>query len=120
MYTIKTDISKNRIYITFTGFLSYEEAKKCTDETIVATGHLKHGYDVITDISQLKPTLPEVTKEIERTQNHFKNSGVRRGVRIVGESALTGMQFKRLSGSIGYESINTASLEEAEKLLDAK
>lgn len=118
MYTIKTDTVKNRIQITFTGFLSLEEATKCTDETIIATGKLKHGYDVITDISQLKPTMPEITKEIERTQNHFKNSGVRHGVRVVGQSALTGMQFRRLSGSIGYESINVATLEEAEKFLD--
>lgn len=118
MYTIKTDVEKKRVYISFNGFLSYKEAKKCTDETITATSQFKHGYDVITDISQLKPTLPEVTKEIERTQAHFKNSGVRRGVRIVGQSSLTGMQFKRLSGSIGYESINVASLDEAEKLLD--
>lgn len=118
MYTIKTDAVKNRIYITFNGFLSYEDAKKCTDETITATSQFKHGYDVITDISQLKPTLPEVTKEIERTQAHFKSSGVRRGIRIVGQSSLTGMQFKRLSGSIGYESINVATLDEAEKLLD--
>ncbi|MHB8089733.1 MAG: hypothetical protein ACYDH2_15940 [Anaerolineaceae bacterium] len=118
MYTIKTDAAKKRVYISFSGFLSYEEAKKSTDETIIATNQFKHGYDVITDISQLKPTLPEVTKEIERTQAHFKNSGVRIGVRIVGQSALTGMQFKRLSGSIGYESVNVASMDEAEKLLD--
>jgi len=117
MYTIKTDLAKNRLYVTLNGFFTIDEMKKCVDETITATNKLKHGYDVITDISQFKPGTPEVTKEIQRAQAHFASSGARRGVRIVGENALSGMQFKRTGTQAGYSSTNVASLEAAEQVL---
>lgn len=72
---------------------------------------------MVTDISQFKPGTPEVTKEVERVQAHFVASGVRRGVRIVGASSLSGMQFKRTGSQAGYESTNVATLEEAEQIL---
>ena len=100
------------------GFFNYEEMKKCSDETIAMARKLKPGYDVITDISQFKPTTPEGTKEIERVQAYFKASGVRNGVRVVGENVLSGLQFKRMSVISGYDPTNVATLAEAEKLLD--
>jgi hypothetical protein len=118
MYNIRVDQTKNRLYVTLTGFFMLEEMKKCVDETIQATKKLKTGYDVISDVSQFKPGMPEVTKEIERVQKHFLASGVRRGLRVVGHSALIGMQFSRTSKEVGYNSTNVATVEEAEKILD--
>ncbi len=94
--------------------------KKCSDETIALAKKLKRGFDVITDISQFKPATPEATKEIERVQAFFKTSGVRHGVRVVGENVLSGMQFKRTGGIAGYVSSNVATLSEAEKLLESR
>jgi hypothetical protein len=119
MYQIKINESKNRLYITLSGFFSLEEMKKCSDETIAMTRKLKRGFDVITDISQFKPATPEATKEIERVQSFFKAFGVRRGVRVVGGNVLSGMQFKRTGGIAGYDSTNVATLAEAEKLLES-
>jgi hypothetical protein len=118
MYIIKTVQEKNRLYVTLIGFFTVVEMKKCVDETIQATKKLTSGYDVITDISQFKPGIPEVAKEIERAQAHFASSGVRRGLRVVGESALTGMQFNRTGKQAGYNSNNIDTLEEAERILD--
>ena len=89
MYNLKIDASKNRLYVTMVGFFNYEEMKKWADETIATAKKLRRGYDVVTDISQFKPTTPEGTKEIERVQVHFKISGVRLGVQVVGESVLS-------------------------------
>ena len=119
MYQIRVDVGKNRLYVTFSGFIQVEEAKKSVDEAIQATEKLRRGYDVITDVSQLKPSPPEVIAEIGRIQAHFIASGVRRGVRVVGEAALTGMQFSRTGKKINYNSNNVATLEEAEKVLEA-
>jgi hypothetical protein len=117
MYTIKPDQVKNRLYVSLVGFFAVEEMKKCVDETIDATKKLKLGYDVVTDISQFKAGTPEVAKEIERAQAHFVTSGARRGIRVVGTSLLSGMQFKRTGSQAGYQSTNVATLEDAEKAL---
>ena len=79
---------------------------------------LKPGYDVITDISKFSPVGLDALKEIERVQEYFRTSGVRYGVRIVGKSVVTGMQFKRIWKSVGFRSTNFDTLAEAEEFLD--
>jgi hypothetical protein len=120
MYKLKIDASKNRLYVTMAGFFNYEEMKKWADETMATAKKLNRGYEVITDISQFKPTTPEGTKEIERVQSFFKISGVRLGVQVVGENVLAGLQFKRMSALSGYDPTNVDTLAEAEKLLDSR
>jgi hypothetical protein len=118
MYTIRTDPLKNRLFIKLVGFFSLEEIVLCGDETIQAAKTLKPGYDVITDISEFKPALPEVAKDIERVQAFFSSSGIRRGVRVVGSAVVTRNQFSRTSREAGYESSSFATLEEAEIFLN--
>jgi len=117
MYTVRVDAAKNRLYVTLVGYFSIDEMKKCGDETIQATAQLRPGYDVVTDISQFKAGPPEVAKDIERVQAHFRKSGARQGVRIVGENALSGMQFRRTGAQAEYNSVNVPTLEAAEELL---
>jgi hypothetical protein len=119
MYSIRVDIARNRIYVTLVGFFSLAEIKKCGDETIDATRRLLPGYDVVTDITRFKAGTAEVAADIERVQAHFRRSGARQGVRIVGSNVLSGMQFRRTGTSAEYNSVNVESLEEAEKLLNA-
>jgi len=120
MTRLKIDSSKNRLYVTMAGFFSVEDMKKWSDETIAMAKKLKPGYDVVIDISQFKPTTPEGTKEIERVQVFFKSSGVRLGAQVVGENVLSGLQFKRMSITSGYDPTNVETLAEAEKLLDSQ
>ncbi len=117
MYQVKIDPVKNRLYITLTGFLNPEGMKKWASETISAAKKMNRGYDVIIDLTQFKPTSPEGAKEIERVQNFFKISGVRRGVQVVGDNVLGGLQFKRMSIQSGFDPVNVATLAEAENLL---
>jgi hypothetical protein len=120
MFKVHADPARNRLYLTLSGFFSFEEAKACGDETVAATRKLKAGYDVITDISEFKPGTQEVAKDIERVQAHFKATGARRGVRVVGGNAASSMQFARLASQAGFTSCNVATLVEAEKLLDSE
>jgi hypothetical protein len=117
MYTIRVDTVKNRLYVTLVGYFSIDEMKTCGDETIQATARLRPGYDVVTDITQFKAGPPEVAKDIERVQAHFRKSGARQGVRIVGGNVLSGMQFRRTSAQVEYSSVNVPTLEAAEELL---
>ena len=63
MQTLRIDKEKNRLYVVLTGFIDAEEMKANSDETIELTKQLKPGFDVITDISNFKPTKPEATKK---------------------------------------------------------
>jgi hypothetical protein len=120
MFKVHAETGRNRLYLTLSGFFTAEESKACGDQTVAATAKLKAGYDVITDISNFKPGTQEVAKDIERVQAHFKSTGARRGVRVVGGNAASSMQFARLATQAGFTSCNVATMDEAEKLLDAK
>jgi len=119
MYKLRSDVSKNRLYVQLEGLFTLEEMKRCVDETIAESRKLKHGYTVVTDISQLRTPSQDVATEIERVQAHFVASAVAHGARVVGESVITGMQFRRTSVQAGYPSINVRTLAEAESFLDS-
>ena len=117
-YNVRVNTLKNRLYISLVGYFSLEEIARCGDETIAATKKLRPGYDVITDIRQFKAGSPDVAKDIERVQAHFRKSGARQGVRIVAaDNLLTGIQFRRTGTQAQYNSVNVDSLEAAEALL---
>ena len=117
MYTIRVDSIKNRLYVTLDGYFTLEEMQRCGDETIEATAKLRRGYDVVTDITRFKAGPPEVAKDIERVQAHFRKSGARQGVRIVGGNVVSGMQFRRTGTQAEFNSVNVPTLEAAEELL---
>jgi hypothetical protein len=117
-WTMKADVARNRLYASLEGYFTADEMKRCADDTIEAAKKLRAGYCTITDISRCKPMPPEAAKDIERVQAYFRSSGARQGVRIVGTSVLSGMQFRRTGGSAEYNSVNMPSMEEAERFLD--
>ena len=116
---MKADPARNRLYGKLEGFFTAEDMKKCADDTIEKSKQLRLGYCTVTDVTRCKPMPPEATKEIERVQTHFRNSGARQVVRIVGGNTLSGMQFRRTGTSAEYNSVNMASMEEAEKFQDS-
>lgn len=118
MYSVKSDIKKNRLYITLEGFLKGPEMKECTDRAIEESRKLKSGYDVITDIKNFSPVDNQTVKEIERGQAHFKASNIRRGIRVAGKKVVTNLQFNRLGEQVGYDPDIVETMEEAEKLLN--
>jgi len=120
MYTVTVDIAKNRLYVTLVGFFDYKQIKECTDKTILELQKLKPGFDVITDISQFKPLGQDTLVEVERAQAQFKKSGIRYGIRVEGKAKLTSAQFSRIGKRVDYIPDTVETVEEAEKLLDAK
>jgi len=120
MYTVRADVEKNRLYVKLVGFFDNKEMKAATDATIEGIQKLKPGYDVINDISEFKPVGQDTLKEVERGQIYFKKSGIRYGIRIEGKTKLTNLQFNRIGKSVDYAANSVETMEEAEKLLDAK
>lgn len=117
MYTLKADTVKNRLLFTFAGLCTVEEMTRMADETAMKVKLLKPGFDVITDIRTYKPASPEVAAEVERAQVYMVKGGASRGVRVVGDSAVAGMQFGRTSKRVAYPSVNLPTFIEAERWL---
>ncbi len=120
MYTVTADTVKNRLYVKLVGFFDYKEMKEATDKTIVETAKLKPGFDVITDLSEFKPVGQDTLDEVKRGQAHLNKAGRRYAIRVEGKMKLTSLQFSRMGKNTDYMPDIVASLEEAEKLLDAK
>jgi hypothetical protein len=120
MFTVSADIAKNRLYVKLVGFFDYKEMKEATDKTIAETAKLKRGFDVITDLSEFKPVGQDTLDEVARGQAHLNKAGKRFAIRVEGKMKLTSLQFSRMGKNTDYMPDIVASLEEAEKLLDAK
>lgn len=119
MFTVKSDVEKNRLYITLVGFFHQDEMKACTDTTIAEIKKLKPGFDVVTDVSQFKPVGQEALDEVARGQAFFKSAGIRHGIRIEGDAVLSSNQFSRVGKAVDYNPNIVKTVADADKLLDS-
>jgi len=118
MYSIKSDLTKNILYITLEGFLSDEIVKTAADLTINEINKLKPGFSIINDISSFKPATAKGAEEIKRAQVYASAKGVSRIIRVVKQSHLGAMQFSRTAKDAGYDNEIASSVEEAERMLN--
>jgi len=122
MHKIRTDLTKNRLYVTLYGFSSMDQVNDTIREMKEAVQQLKPSFDVVTDISNYKPALPEIAQAIQWMQVFLKQSGMRRAVRIVSTTTqgprVTSSQFARTSRTVGYEAEIVSSVAEADRLLE--
>ncbi|MEW6516702.1 MAG: hypothetical protein AB1439_07365 [candidate division FCPU426 bacterium] len=122
-YSVKVDQAKNRLYLILEGFFSEAEAKSAADEVIVQARKMKPGFSVVNDISKAQPFSEEGTAHIQRAQSFLQQQGVGRVIRVVeARNILSRMQFERKGKEAGYTASQevAATLEEADRMLDAK
>ncbi len=117
---IHADVAKNRLYMILGGFFQDEEVEKAVDKVMEEVNKLKPGFDVINDISEFKPASPKAAEEIKRGQLFVVQNGMRKTIRIFGESVIAEAQFDRQSKASGYKADTAASIAEAERILDGK
>ncbi|MDY7031867.1 MAG: hypothetical protein SVY10_08150 [Thermodesulfobacteriota bacterium] len=118
---VRSDISKNRLYVTLDGYFTDNETKEAADRVIMEVNKLKPGFDIINNISTVKPTSPKGTEDLGRAIQYLADYGIRRAIRIVPSSYFAASQFSRVSSEIGGYDVHTASsMEEAERMLDGK
>jgi hypothetical protein len=116
-YEIRSNVTRNALFVRLEGFLTDTEAVEVADKVIAELERLRPGFDAITDITHFKPGSAKVASELMRTQQAYKAHGIRRVIRIVGESVVAKMQFQRTGEEVGLEMAYVSSFEEAEKLL---
>jgi hypothetical protein len=119
-YDIRANVAKNRLYLKLEGMMSEADAKKVHDTILAEIRKLKPGWAVINDISALKPTSDEATAYLRAAQEASAKLGVKRVVRVVGNQAITNLQWNRtLVDAQGTRADVAATVADAEKLLDA-
>jgi hypothetical protein len=117
-YKVWADVPKNRLYLILKGFMPDEMVKAAADLTIEEAKKLQPGFQVINDISELKPASQAGADEIKRAQAFLGSRGVKRVIRIVKPDNVTAkLQFARSSKDF-YKADTAASIEDAESILD--
>jgi hypothetical protein len=118
MFKTKADTRNNRLYITLAGLFQKDEAAKAAEAVIDASRQLMADFDVINDVSGLKPMTPEIEAGLKKVQKYLKTHGVRRVIRVVSDEETIGArQLRRTGMAIGYMGETAKSVAEAEKLL---
>ena len=121
MYKIKKDIVRNRLYISITGVLSLEEAKKARHSIEVEVEFLKPNFDLINDISKFIHGDEEAGKVLQGIMIFLIQKKVNYVIRVVGTSKTGLMQFANNSLPIdSYKLKYVPTMEEAETFLLSK
>jgi anti-anti-sigma regulatory factor len=118
MFQVTANPEKNRLYVTLEGHLEAPERLEAGKAFLAAIGQLRPGFDIVNDLSGLRPTDADGLKELRKLQAAAKIKGVRCVVRVA-RIPLSRLQVERTSQEVGLDSETVATLEEADARLDA-
>lgn len=117
MFTVTSDPSRNRLYITLAGHMEGAERQEVTKLILAEAAKLAHGFDVVTDITALHASDQDGFKDLLRAKAALKLKGVGHTIRVV-KIPLSRIQVERISEAAGYESESVESIEAADRRLD--
>jgi hypothetical protein len=121
MYTVKAEISKNRLYIKLAGFLSANEAADIKIDIMNEAAKLAPGFDIINDITNFRLGLDETAYLLNETIEFLIEKKVNRIIRVVGSSRAGLIQLAKYTKKDDkYITHFVPSMEEAEELLNKK
>ena len=113
-YQIDSRPAVNRLYLRLDGVMTDDDAKAVADKIIDEIQKLKPGFAVINDIRRLRPSSQTAAEHMRRAQEASVRHGHGRIIRIVGEQAITQMQWNR---TLKSRAETAKTLEEAERML---
>jgi transketolase C-terminal domain/subunit len=113
MYTIRTDKSKNRIYITL-GAIDTGEG-----ETLVAgikdeTANLTPGFTCVSDITRFSVLDPREAVWADQALKTLADAGMARAIRVTGRKT----EYRETREKYGYMIGLAETIEEADRILD--
>lgn len=117
MFTVTSNLERNRLYLTLAGHIEMVERREATKALLAEVAKLTPGFDVVTDISALHATNEDGLKDLLRAKATLKLKGIGHTIRVV-KIPLSRIQFERVSSNAGYESEYVNSVEEADRRLD--
>jgi hypothetical protein len=114
----RSNIGKNRLYLTFTGRAEKDELNRLYTEVRFCVADLKPGYDAVSDFSNCSLMHISGIGVFRKIMNFLISTGVGEIVRIINKKSLLYTQVTNLSSRIcGYNPVYVSTPEEAEDLL---
>lgn len=123
MYESRTDMDRNRLYITLKGRITAEESQNVFRQIMADISTLKPGFDVVTDISEFEPVTQREAEALPKVHQALFEKGVNRIVRVVGselKATVGKIQFERISRQSKVTAKNFDSLENADRYLEGE
>ncbi len=117
MYETKAHAEENYLYFCLKGLMYRAEAEEAVAAIVAEGGKLKPGFTVINDLSEVRPSSPDIAEFIKTAQTQLFTMGATKLIRVVANA--TKMQLARMARetSPNYESHIATSLDEALELL---
>jgi anti-anti-sigma regulatory factor len=119
MFETGFDKSKNLMHVGFSGHVTADEAKKCTEELAILVAETKPGFRLLTDMTGLEKMDTACIPFIRESMDLFNKHGVGTVVRIIpnphkdiGFSILSLFHYRH-----DLHIITCKTLEEATKVL---
>ncbi len=117
--TAQADRVKNRLYVSLRGVVNKDAAEALVSAIFREVQKLSPGFDVVSDISQMKIGYPAASIYLRNAMDFLKARGVRRTVRVVGGSKSALTQFARATNAFNskYKVYYVGTMAEAERKL---
>jgi len=119
-FEARADPLANRLYVTLEGFADDAAMRRNVDQVITHLSKLRPGFVMISTITETRPTSQGGARELERAMKAYKQAGISRIVRIVGDEVLGKKQLHRLAEEAGIPVEYVNSMAAADALLRAK
>ena len=118
-YAIEVDESKNRVYLTITGFWrDQSDVPHFLDDMKEAAQHVSSGFTVLTDVTKMKTPPPAIGEIHVQAQQIFVQAGLDKTAEILPQAAISNIALGRYAKKSGMEKGSFATPEEAEAWLD--
>lgn len=120
-YEMYVDKTKNRTYFIFRGFWqTLDDVPNLLEDHIHAMSEVRSGFTSITDASEMKTPVPEVTQLLIEMKNISNKKGQGRVARIV-DTAITKIVSQRIDreSEMDLPTQNFGTYEEAEAWLES-
>jgi len=113
MYAIRTDKSKNRIYITLGG-IETGEGEALVAGIRVETAALSPGFACVSDITRFAVLDPGEAVWADQALKSLADAGMARAIRVTGQK----VEYRETKEKYGYMVGLAETIEEADRILD--
>lgn len=115
---VRTDIKKNRLYITLPTSINTRELEKIYSDVRFGAADLKPGFDVVTDLTHCSIGHLSAIPTLRKITTYLVAHKVGRVIRIVGNMSLILKQLVSLASQFhSYKPVYVLTMEEAEEEL---
>lgn len=118
MYNVKTDILKNRMYITVDGTIGVDEVDNYTSDLKKNVAMLKPGFTALLDLRKAQIFTQETMQQLQGTKEIAVNAGISKSAMVV-ESVVLKMQMNRNFKEVGPQDQAFTEIDEAEEYLNS-